>query len=58
MLTIDAETSITNKDAVQVEFIRFDYDVEKAAKAVEDSPLPNEYADMLRKGCKLIRPLL
>jgi hypothetical protein len=35
---------------VQVEFIRFDYDVEKAAKAVEDSPLPNEYAEMLRKG--------
>jgi len=23
-----------------VEFIRFDYDIEKAAKAVEDSPLP------------------
>ena len=35
---------------LQVEFIRFDYDVEKAAKAVEDSPLPNEYADMLRNG--------
>ena len=50
ILTINAESSITNKDAVQVEFIRFDYDVEKAAKAVEDSPLPNEYADMLRKG--------
>ena len=51
ILTIDQESSsITNKDAVQVEFIRFDYDVEKAAKAVEDSPLPNEYARMLRKG--------
>ncbi len=50
MLTIKADSSITNKDAVQVEFIRFDYDIEKAAKAVEDSPLPNEYADMLRRG--------
>ena len=50
LLTINADSSITNKDAVQVEFIRFDYDVEKAAKAVEDSSLPNEYADMLRKG--------
>jgi len=50
ILSINADTSITNKDAVQVEFIRFDYDVEKAAKAVEDSPLPNAYADMLRKG--------
>ena len=50
MLTINADSSISNKEAVQVEFIRFDYDVEKAAKAVEDSPLPNEYAEMLRKG--------
>lgn len=50
MLTINADSSITNKDSVQVEFIRLDYDIEKAAKAVEDSPLPNEYAEMLRKG--------
>ena len=50
MLTINDNTSISNKDSIQVEFIRFEYDVEKAAKAVEDSPLPNEYADMLRKG--------
>ena len=50
ILTIDAESSITKKDAVKVDFIRFGYDVEKAAKAVEDSPLPNEYAEMLRKG--------
>ncbi len=50
LLTINVESSITNKDAVQVEFIRFDYDVEKAARAIEVSPLPNEYADMLRKG--------
>lgn len=28
----------------------FEYDVEKAAKAVEDSPLPNDFADMLRKA--------
>ncbi len=50
MVTITEESSITNKNAVKVDFIRFDYDVEKAAKAVEESPLPNEYADMLRKG--------
>ncbi len=50
MLTIDQDSSITNKDSVTVEFMRFEYDVEKAAKAVEDSPLPNEYADMLRRG--------
>lgn len=50
ILTINQDSSITNKDAVQVAFIRFEYDIEKAAKAVEESPLPNEYADMLRKG--------
>jgi predicted phosphodiesterase len=50
VLTINSDCSVTNKDALKVEFIRFKYDVEKAAKAVEDSPLPNEFADMLRKG--------
>jgi hypothetical protein len=34
----------------KVEFVRFEYDVEKAAKAVEDSPLPNDFAEMLRGG--------
>ena len=50
MLTIADNSSITDKDSIQVEFIRFDYDIEIAAKAVEGSPLPNEYADMLRRG--------
>ena len=50
LLTIDAESSMTNRDAIKVEFIRFDYNIERAAKAIEGSPLPNEYADMLRKG--------
>src|SRR5215212_2537134 len=49
ILDINENSSISNKETVQVEFIRFTYDVEKAAKAVEDSPLPNGYADMLRK---------
>jgi putative phosphoesterase len=50
MLTINADSSEIVNEAIQVTFIRFTYDVEKAAKAVEESPLPNEYADMLRKG--------
>jgi predicted phosphodiesterase len=50
MLTINSDSSITQKESIGVEFIRFSYDVEKAAKAVEDSPLPDEYADMLRKA--------
>jgi putative phosphoesterase len=50
MLTINENSSIENKETVSAEFIRFDYDVEKAAKAIEESPLPNEYAEMLRRG--------
>jgi predicted phosphodiesterase len=50
LLHINENSSILNKDAVQVDFVRFEYDVEKAAKAVEDSPLPNAYAESLRRG--------
>ncbi len=50
MLHINNNSNVSDKDSMQVEFIRFDYDVEKAAKAVENSPLPDAYADMLRKG--------
>lgn len=50
ILTVNSDSSISNKDSIQVEFIRFVYDIEKAAKAVEDSSLPDEYAEMLRKG--------
>ena len=50
ILTINADSSITNKEAVEVSYVRFEYDVEKAAKAIEGSPLPDEYADMLRKA--------
>lgn len=50
MLYIDHNTKLFDPSSFEVEFIRVDYDVEKAAKAIENSPLPNEYADMLRKG--------
>jgi predicted phosphodiesterase len=50
LLHINDKSSVKDKNSVKVEFIRFDYDIEKAAKAVEDSPLPNEYSDMLRNG--------
>lgn len=50
LLHINEHSAATDKDSIKVEFIRFDYDVEKAAKAVEDSPLPNAYAESLRKG--------
>jgi predicted phosphodiesterase len=50
MLTIDENSSKYNKDSIHVEFMRVAYDVEKAAKAVEESPLPNAFAEMLRKA--------
>lgn len=50
LLEINENTSLLNKDSVKPEFIRFEYDIEKAAKAVEDSRLPNAYAENLRNG--------
>lgn len=50
MLTINGHSSIKDEKSINAEFIYFDYDVQRAAKAVEDSQLPNEYANMLRRG--------
>ena len=50
MLTINENSCVLNKESIKVNFIRFNYDVEVAAKAVEKSPLPNDYAESLRKG--------
>lgn len=50
LLHINDHSSITDKDSIQVEFIRFDYDVELSARSLEGSPLPSEFADMLRKA--------
>ena len=50
LLTINSYSVTGISDSIGVQFIRFDYDIEKAAKAVEESPLPNEYAEMLREG--------
>jgi predicted phosphodiesterase len=50
ILTINHDSALNNKNSIQVDFVRFEYDVEKAANAIENSPLPNEYAEMLRIG--------
>jgi predicted phosphodiesterase len=50
LLHVSDQSSITDKDSIQVEFIRFDYDVEKAARAIEGSPLPQAFADALRQA--------
>jgi putative phosphoesterase len=50
LLTLDENTSLNKVDSINVEFVRVPYDVGRAAKGVEDSPLPNAYADMLRSA--------
>lgn len=50
MLTIADEKQTPERIQVHASFVRVEYDVEKAANAIEQSPLPDEYADMLRKG--------
>jgi predicted phosphodiesterase len=50
LIHINENTSRFDKDSIKVEFKRFEYDIEKAATAVENSILPNAYADMLRKA--------
>jgi putative phosphoesterase len=50
LLTFDEKSSVKNKASIGVDFIRFDYDIEKAAEAIETSILPDGYADMLRKA--------
>jgi hypothetical protein len=47
---LNEETAVHRADSIQVEFVRFAYDVERAARAVEESPLPNAYAEALRRG--------
>lgn len=50
LLTIPENASVLEKNSIQVEFIRFTYNVEKAAQAIERSILPNAYAENLRRG--------
>lgn len=50
ILTLNESLSNFKRDSVEVEFRRIDYDTEKAARAVEESPLPNAYAEALRKA--------
>ncbi|WP_318311277.1 metallophosphoesterase family protein [Flagellimonas crocea] len=50
LLNMDGNFRRPDKTSIHVEFVRFEYDVEKAAKAVEGSILPNAYAGALRKA--------
>lgn len=48
MLEIDPHKDTTAQDLIKVEFIRFYYDVEAAAQAIEHSTLPDAFAEALR----------
>ena len=48
LLHFDESSSRERAESIRVEFVRFEYDIEKAALAVENSPLPNAYATALR----------
>jgi putative phosphoesterase len=48
IVTINANSKPSIKDSIQVEFRRIDYDIELSAKAIEESPLPDEFANALR----------
>jgi predicted phosphodiesterase len=48
LLHVNDHSTSMDKDSIRVDFVRFEYDVEKAAKAVEGSPLSQAFADALR----------
>ena len=51
LIHINQNTSLKSKENFpKIEFIRFDYDLEKATNAIINSPLPNELADRLMGG--------
>ncbi|CCH54119.1 putative protein MJ0912 [Fibrisoma limi BUZ 3] len=50
LLTIDKMAQPGGVEGISVEPIRVDYDIERAARGVEESELPDPYADMLRRG--------
>ncbi len=49
-MTVDTSLSKFKPGAITVEFRRIEYDVVRAARAVEESPLPDAYAEALLKA--------
>lgn len=54
VFTIEQQNNNGEKKSVEVEIIRFADDVEKAARAEEESSLPNEQATMIRQGMSFL----
>jgi diadenosine tetraphosphatase ApaH/serine/threonine PP2A family protein phosphatase len=47
LLTLEPDTHSSDSEIVRVKFVRVPYDVTRAAKAIEESPLPDAYARAL-----------
>jgi predicted phosphodiesterase len=50
LLEVPGRPSPTDPEALRVSFRRVEYDVERAARAVEESPLPDAFARALREA--------
>ena len=50
ILELHSNATLYNEKSISVEFVRFDYDIEKAAQAIENSILPNDFGTNLRNG--------
>lgn len=50
ILSLNPASSVASKDSVGIEFRRVEYDVEASARAIEESLLPNEFAETLRSA--------
>lgn len=50
ILEVSPETSMKYPESLGVEFVRVEYDFESVARAIEESSLPNIYAEMLRQA--------
>lgn len=50
ILEINERSTVLDRESINLNFIRFKYDIEKAAKGVENSRLPDVYAENLRNG--------
>ncbi len=48
LVTINEHSTSLDHQSIQVEFRRFEYDIQKAAKMLKESLLPTELADQLR----------
>lgn len=50
LVHLEPERGLADPEACRVEFVRVEYDVEQAARAIRESPLPDAFAAMLEAG--------